>query len=118
MSEDETAAAEEGPPEAPVPKAPPEPEAATPEPETPAAVPEPEPPCKWFRVEFVAPGGMRTPIEAAGRWWGERSVHVLPERCAREIAAQPHFTLLNEVPMPANAQPCTGCRKTKVEETV
>lgn len=95
---------------APVEESPP-PEISAPESE--AVVPDPEPPCKWFRVEFVAPSGTHLPYEAAGRWWFERSVHVLPESCAREVAAQPNFTLLNEVPMPANAQPCTGCGKPK-----
>lgn len=104
MSEDETLAESDA--ISPEPVEEPTPEPSPPAEQTPAA------PLRWFRVEFVAPANMRTPIEAAGRWWGERSVHILQESCAREVAAQPHFTLLNEVPEPPNAQPCTGCGKT------
>jgi hypothetical protein len=72
----------------------------------PESSPEPAPETRWFHVEFVAPAGMDTPIEAQGFWWMERSVHVLPELCARTLAAQLYFTLLHETTKPANAGPC------------
>ena len=67
---------------------------------------------KWYRVEFVAPSGMKIPLEAQGRWWHERSVHVLPEGQARTLAARPHFTLLNETDAPAMMPDC-NCGKAK-----
>ena len=85
------------------------PESPLPDPPVePAAETEPTPPQKWYRVEFVAPANTDLPMEAAGRSWMERSVHVLPEALARSLDERDNFTLLDETAAPANAADC-GC---------
>lgn len=58
----------------------------------------------WLTLRFHATASTETPVLAEGRYWHDRSEHVVPPDVAERLLAQPGFVNLG----PAGAPPAQG----------